>query len=180
MSRQSTPGKLPLTLQVRALEPIKKGALILVPAFGELWQDDDEVKHTLRDTEGVVHQAMLSHVALSVYGKQDRRRKAETKITHDTHYKVLSPLLAGKAAKLREVVVENLAPFWAVLRCPHSKSLHNMELTSAIFRDSGLELQSGSFPKTPLSCTFNVEVPIMRNVAPISQGDVLCLPFTDE
>ena len=41
VSRQSDEGKLPLILQVRALEPFKKGTLVLAPAYGEIVDSEE-------------------------------------------------------------------------------------------------------------------------------------------
>jgi hypothetical protein len=178
ISRLSADGKLPLTLQVRALEPFKKGALVLAPALGELLQADAEADSRLARSQGVVHEALLSHVKLNVYaGQMDRRRKSDTKAVKTTPFVIHSPLLAGKSQKNRSACVENLAPFWAVLRCAGTSSWHNMELDSATLSDPGFELKGGSFPKIPQTAGFRVELPILRNVSPISKGDVLCLPF---
>ena len=131
-------------------------------------------------SQGVVHEALLSQVKLNVFaGQADRRRKSDAQAVKTTPFVIHSPLLAGKALKNRYACVENLAPFWAVLRAEPG-SFHNMELTSAIFRDAGVDLKGGNFPKIPQAVAFSVELPILRNVSPISKGDVLCLPFLDE
>ena len=44
ISRLSAEDKLPITLQARAREPLKKGSIVLVPAVGEIVPDDDDAK----------------------------------------------------------------------------------------------------------------------------------------
>ena len=183
ISNLSADGKLPLTLQVRAMEPFKKGALVLIPAFGELLHDADEASIQLTRSQSAVHEALLSHVKLDVLSVQwDRRRKTDAQSVKTTPFVIHSPLLAAendKTQKQRSVGVENIALFWAVFCCVGPRSYHNMELTSVVFRDPGFEVKGGCFPKSSQAVAFNVEVPVLQNVSPISKGDVLVLPASE-
>ena len=76
--------------------------------------------------------------------------------------------------------MENIAAFWAVLRCAGPKADNNMELDVLVFRDAGCEVKGGQYPKFPKGVELSVELPIIRNVRPIEKGEVLCLPFRDE
>ena len=168
-----------MTLQVRALQSFKTGALVLTPAFGQLLPANADADLQLGRSHGALHEAMLSHVKLNVLAvRRDGPRKDRSVKT--TPFVIHSPLLAGKSQRLRDACVENLTPFWAVLRCAGPRSCHNMELDSTIFGDPGMDIKGGSFPKTSHAAAFNVELPILRNVSPIKKGDVLCLPFLDE
>ena len=75
--------------------------------------------------------------------------------------------------------MENLAPFWALLRCVGPRADHNMELDVGTFRDAGFETITTAFPKMRKGIVFTVNMPIARNSKPISAGEVVCLPSVD-
>ncbi len=55
-----------MTLQVRARNQIKKGALVLVPAFGDTWPVPDKDSHPLAPIpKGALHESMLQCVNVS-------------------------------------------------------------------------------------------------------------------
>ena len=179
VSSLSDEGKLPFTLQVRAKECFKKGALVLAPAYGEVAPKGRDGQ--MARSQGVLHDAMLSMLPLRVIaGHADRRRKVDIKEPRISTWEIRSPLLAGKTPKNRDQCLENLAPFWAVLRCAGPRASHNMELDHVVFSDSGFEVKGSKYPKLPSSLQFSVEVPILRNICNIEKGEVLCLPFFDE
>jgi len=179
LSRLSDQGKLPFILQVRALEPFRKGALVLVPARGEILPgtvEDDQLAHS----QGVVHEAMLPHVQLKLIAGSHRRRRASDTEPKITPFVIRSPLLDGKKKKDQDTCMENIAPFWAVLRCVGPKASHNMEFDTMVFRDTGCDAKTGQFPKLAKGVEFSVEIPILRNVSHISKGELLCLPFFEK
>ena len=180
VSRRSDKDKLPFILQVRAKQAFKKGTLVLAPAYGELLPKDSDTELQLARSQGVVHAAMLSHVEVEVAaGCGDRRRTAESREPKVTKFVIGSPLLDGKAPKTRQGCMENLAPFWALLRCAGPRADHNMELDSVAFRDGGFDTIANDYPKMRKGVVFTVQMPIARNSSHISQGEVLCLPFVD-
>ena len=123
---------------------------------------------------------MLSHVEVQVVTANcDRRRTAESREGKVTPFVIGSPLLAGKAPKNRDGCMENLAPFWALLRCGGNTASHNMELDTMVFRDPGFAIKAGTYPQIPKGVEFTVEMHIARNVSHISKGEVLRLPFLD-
>jgi hypothetical protein len=179
VSRQSDEGKLPLILQVRVLEPFKKGTLVLAPAYGEIV--DPKVDFKKAPSQGVVHDAMLSKVELTVIaGNIDRRRKASVAEVTRTSFDIHSPLLAFKNPKSRSTCMDNLSPFWALLRCASQKSCFNMDLEILSFSDAGCDLKGIKYPKVAKGVGFAVEIPIARNSCNVEKGDILCLPFLAE
>ena len=173
-------GKLPFILQVRALEGFKKGSLVLAPAYRELLRKDSDAQHQLVRGQGVVHTAMLSHVEVNLtVANGDRRRRDEDRPKRTTEFIQFSPLLAGKAAKNRHDCIQNIVPFWALLRSVGPRAFHNMELDVLVFRDHGFDVVGSQYPRLPQGVEFTVQIPIARNVAHVSKGDVLCLPCFD-
>ena len=167
-SRLSDQGKLPIALQVRALEAFKKGSLVFAPAYGELLPNDSDAQLYLARSQGVAHAAMLSHVGVKVVvACGDRRRTLETR-------------LVGKASKNRDSCMGNIVPFWALLRCAGPRAEHNMVLETVVFRDPGFVLKASQYPHIPKGLEVTVEMPIARNVSHISAGEVLRLPFHDQ
>ena len=131
----------------------------------------------LARSQSAVHAAMLSYVDVTVKtsARTDRRRKEDPNEAKSTGFRMLSPLLAGKALGN----LDNLAPFWALLRSSGPRAPHNMELDEVVFRDQGFEAIGGSYPRLPKGLQFTVHVPIARNTSHISEGEVLCLPCFD-
>ena len=179
----SDPGKLPLILQVRANVAFKKGALLLAPAHGELLRKDSDAGRDFVQRNGpnpqtqVVHPAMLSHVELDVMtGSIDLRVRGGQDGTK-SKWLLYSPLLAGKNKNTRDDCLENIAPFWSLLRCSSSAVPHNMELESMSFKDGGFDSRVPAFPKLQKGSVFTVQLPIARNISYISKGEILCLPF---
>jgi hypothetical protein len=174
----SDQGKLPLTLQVRALQPFKKGTLMLVPVSAEVLPEDDEAGRTLARTVGAVHLAMMSQVQMKVIAASTADRRHKNITTRTSPFVIRSPLLDFKIKNKQEGCLENVAPFWAVLRCSAPKACHNMEIDTVLLHDAGFDVKGGQFGKMPKCAEFCVEIPILRNVSHISKGDVLCLPFS--
>jgi hypothetical protein len=95
-----------------------------------------------------------------------------------------SPLLVSRtvvhnAAKRggKEPEIENVAPFWALLRTGGPFASHNMEIDTVSFRDLGFEVQGSMYPKPPKGINFTASLPVARNVTPIYRGEVLTLPY---
>ena len=177
-SRLSDDDKLPFVLQLRALEPLKKGSLVLAPAYGRLLPQGADASRDLARSQGVLHAAMLSHVDVKVVAASNDRRFKKEGLTRESAFLIFSPLLAGKPATHRADCMKNLAPFWALLRCPGFRSPHNMELDTMVFRDAGFDAKG--YPQVPKGVSFTAQIPIARNVCHIAAGDVLTLPFDDE
>ena len=91
-----------------------------------------------------------------------------------TNLEVRSPLVQAKGKNL-EKILENLNPFWAVLRCPEPHSCPTMELETQKFMDLGCQASCSKYPKSVVQ--FSVEIPIMRNKCHIGKGEILTLPF---
>jgi hypothetical protein len=137
--RLSDEGKIPIVLQLRAKEPFKKGTLHLAPAFGDVIAADGKAL-----SKGVIDDSMLQAVSVMVHsGVADKRRKCDTGKTVD--FRIRSPLMAGKTTTSRTTCLENLAPFWAVLRCGGPKSVHNMELHTAVLGNHKFEHAGKSY-----------------------------------
>ena len=180
VARQSDEGKLPLTLQVRALQSFRKGTLVLAPAYGELLQVGVDIWEA--PSQGVIHAAMLSKVPLVVRaGKPDKRRKADIDGCQSTVFEIRSPLFGAKSLKERSACLENLCPFWALLRCASPKpEEHNMELENTIFQVSNVDVKDCKFPRLTKTMALTVDIPIARNRRAIEKGEVLCLPFFEK
>ena len=178
----SEEGKLPFVLQVVAMEAFKKGTLVLSPASGEVVQSKCiESPSASAPSQGIIHASMLSTVHATIYsGMKDRRKKEATESGKTAHFVIRSPLLDGKKVKCRQSCMENLVPFWAVLRCFGPRCSHNMELEDITFSADGFEPKAGKFPKSLKNMQVTVDLPILRNVSNIAKGDVLVLPFFDQ
>ena len=126
-----------------------------------------------------VHSAMLSTLPLNVVAsRRDKRIKVdEKKADVVTKMEVRSPL-TKLTAKTHDKLLENLNPFWAIVRCACPKSLNNMELETIACTDLGFEVPGSKFEKSGLK--FVLDVPILRNICVIAQGEILSLPFSDK
>ena len=176
VSTVSETGKSPLVLQVRALGSFKKGTLFLVPAYGTLLLKSVTQAAKLSQTKGSVHKDMLSHVDVLVTSTvRDKRRTHKDKVENQSMV-IHSPLLEKKS-KNDDQRMENLAPFWAMLHAGGPIATHNMEMDVVSFGDLGFEVRGSGFPKQPKGVSFNVSLPVARNVCHISAGDVLTLPY---
>ena len=201
ISMHNEDGKLPIILQARAKEYIKKGALTFVPAYGTLTKGKLDEENKAR-SQAVLHDAMLHKVELTVTVQRKFKKAATAAATSEEaeseeqpkrgkkagpeviveHYVLSSPLLLSKKKPSLEGLGEstkNSNPFWAVLRCAASKSVHNMQMEHLCFQALGATTKA-PFPKFPKGMDCHVEVPILRNVSTISQGEILTLPFTEE
>ena len=77
VSRLSVENKLPFVLQLRASENMKKGSLILAPAYGHILLHGADAATDLERarSQGTVHASMLSHVDVKVAMVSTVRRK---------------------------------------------------------------------------------------------------------
>ena len=176
VSMISEQGKLPMTLQLRALTPFKKGALVLSPSGGQLIAKEKTDDPQAAPSQGVIHEAMLTEVDVTVISKFGTVKR-DPDNSKDTAFVLRSPLLGGKAVKNRESCLENLPPFWALLRTAGPRAQHNMELTTENFRDGGIDIKGASYPKLGRGVEFFTSFPVARNSSHIAKGEVLCLPF---
>lgn len=89
-------------------------------------------------------------------------------------------MLAGKATAKRDKCLENVAPFWALLRAPSPSARPNMEMHFVTLRDQSFDAIAG--PKE-LRALKNVqttaEIPFAINTANIEQGEILILAFEE-
>ena len=91
----------------------------------------------------------------------------------------MSPVMHGRKGAEREKCLQRLSPFWAVLGVAGAKRRSNMEIELMIFREQAFLPSSNDFPKVPAGASFQVSVPILRNVTPIEKDEVLCIPPFD-
>jgi len=197
--------KLPITLQVRAKVPFRKGTLVLAPAYGQckrtptmITEQQPDIETVAKEHTGVLHASMLLKVPLfvTITGKTDRQVIAASsdeapketpkgnqtgkQIIREKHgFDMFSPLLEGKLQKNRATSMENLPPFWAVLRYGSPKAVHNMKIETVPFSDLGFDVQGTRYPQLDKSLEFLAYVPILRNTSDIEKGDILCLPMFD-
>ena len=75
--------------------------------------------------------------------------------------------------------MENLNPYWALLRCRSSKDPSNMVLEEQPFTDGGLDLKAAKFPPLPRGFRMKTSVTIARNSSNIERGQVLVLPWSE-
>lgn len=177
VSRLSDEDKFPLTLQVRALEAFKKGTLVLAPAYGYLIEACNGGDVAL--SQGLLHRAMLSKLALSVSATvRDKRCKPKVNQSdRKTAFEIRSPLLAARKHTKFADLLENIPPFWALLRGASPKQPHNMELENTPFTDSGFDVKGVQFPKVAKGFELIIDMPIARNCCNIEKDEILCLPF---
>ncbi len=76
--------------------------------------------------------------------------------------------------------MDNLPPFWALLKCGSPNACHNMEIETIVFTDGGCQAADSKYPKISKLIGFAVDIAIARNTSCIEQGEILCLPYSDE
>ena len=106
-------------------------------------------------------------------GKKNDQSKNVT-----TVFQVRSPLAKKPKANTEDKRLQNLNPFWAILRCADAKSCNNMELHSLTFKDLGFSVPGATYGSSQLE--FRVEIPILRNITNIAKGEILTLSFIDQ
>lgn len=178
----------PVILQARATRYFKKGALVLSPGCGvnDLLSPAQRAdpREMFKNSDGVLHLAMLKHVELTVALVVDKRKTTNTeknKEPRELTFLLPSPVLAMKNTKTRKSSLVNLSPFWAVLGCPGGNASHNMELEVVTFTEKGFDSAAGQYPKLPNGSigSLRVGAPIFRNVSSIEKDEVLCMPFLE-
>ena len=180
VSRLSEDDKPILILQVRAKQAFKKGTLFLPPACGQILSENDPVACG----KSGLHSSMLTSVELRAT-LDFRLPKSQSKDGRTAIMSLYSPLHCAKNSKAREEVLDNLPPFWAVLRCGSPKTKPNMELLTPVLVDGAFDNKSACttssmlFPKFPKQLQYSVSLPILRNSCNIAEGEVLCLPIVD-
>ena len=182
--------KLPITLQVRAKDSFRKGHLILVPFGGQLIEADKESELQVYKTSGTVHESMAAAVGLTarMAPSSKKRKRTEQAVSQDTRqdsirkYHLLSPLLAGEAASSHDgTCLDNVPPFWALLRAPSPHSLANMQLQYFTLQDQGFtdNLCDVAF-KAKKCWQATVTIPFAVNTVPVAKEDILILPWEIE
>ena len=198
--------KLPLVLQARATAEFPaKGKLLLFPYTDNIQFDSADTarfleKHGGESWElwqksglccclhktGTLHEAMHMAVAGSaVTSKKGKRRRIG-----DGHvapppdinlgFVCISPLLQGKEQKKRNAVLENVNPFWALLRAPTTHATPNMKIDTLVVTVPSCTVDAGEPHKGwkfQADHRFTVSLQYAVNTRPIKEGEVLMLPF---
>jgi hypothetical protein len=176
-------GQKPLIcFQVRASQSFRKGTLVLAPGGGSKLKiaKGQELEHSKMDGRiKKLHGAMLSETSLEVFIKKRAPEKrgpfddVPSQEKQKMRFRILSPLLTETND---ETPIENLPPFWAMLRSKSAAHTPNMEMEEMIFGDQGFQ-SSGIFPKLVKSASASVSMFVARNTCIIDKGDVLTLPW---
>ena len=198
--------KLPLVLQARArAEFPAKGKLLLFPHTDNIQFDSADTarfleKHGGESWElwkksglcaslhktGTLHEAMnmavAGYAATSKKGKRRRTGDGHVEPPKDINigFVCLSPLLQGKEQKKRNAVLENVNPFWALLRAPTTHATPNMKLETLVVCVPSCTVDAGEPHrgwKFQADHRFTVSLQYAVNTRPIKEGEVLMLPF---
>ena len=185
----SEKGKLPYKFQVRVRnETYKKGELVLVPYAQQALVSQESADalgtFTAKETEKVLDESLCAVAEISVHAALDGRSAEAKRAKRDGSQPTVeqkcymqSPLLQGKAAKLRDDVYSNLAPFWAVPRCGRTLAgNNNMALIYVTLDLPPLKNAGAGVSKAP---AFSAMMQVMTNTKTVRPGDALCLPLTD-
>ncbi len=165
-------GKLPFVLQARATRDFKKGELFLVPySAASVFRDDDIELRKLTATKNVIHEMLISRVALTVHGSC-KSAKAHV----EDSFIIPSPLWHAKVAKDRLSASSTVSAYWAVLRT-HDESAANMLVETLSVDVPNVTAIGGAKLPATKGHKWSVSVAAMRNSQKISKGDVLCVPF---
>ena len=78
---------------------------------------------------------------------------------------------SSQDGKAEDLNTELIHPFWAVLKCPNVKSVHNMQLSMEDFVVPKQWCKIDGAQK-PVVQTV-VTLPVLRNILPIEKDDVL-------
>ena len=119
---------------------------------------------------------MVSKVRGEIQEKvqKDGRTKVAGGEPRITDYDLISSFVHNPPKKGGEM--PNVHPFWAVIKCKSSRSVHNMELSTEEFLVPRTVLKGAN--KNMLQAT--VTLPVLRNVEAIEMGDVLTLPYDED
>ena len=121
---------------------------------------------------------MLSSLKIKVVAsRKTPGKRNDPRLNVTTVFQVRSPLAKKPKANTEDKRLQNLNPFWAILRCADAKSCNNMELDSLTFKDLGFSVPGATYGSRQLE--FAVEIPILRNVTNIAKGEILTLSFID-
>ena len=176
VSRQSKPGKAPLTLQCRVKEDCKAEELVLVPgnAVVQIITADREDGQGKKKKE-VLHPSMLPKVQGCIQESLKDRRFREFSQPHDNKQRLFdltSPLFSKTLKKGGDLEPQDVPPYWAVLKCIKAQSVHNME-----FVEKTVVLPHAWFKGLPASTlTTTISIPVLTNCVPLEKGDVLTMP----
>ena len=122
---------------------------------------------------------MLSSLKIKVVAsRKTPGKRNDPRLNVTTVFQVRSPLAKKPKANTEDKRLQNLNPFWAILRCADAKSCNNMELDSLTFKDLGFSVPGATYGSRQLE--FAVEIPILRNVTNIAKGEILTLSFIDQ
>ena len=122
---------------------------------------------------------MLTSLKIQVVAsRKTPGRKNDPSKNVTTVFQVRSPLAKKPKANTEDKRLQNLNPFWAILRCAGAKSCNNMELDRVTFKDLGFSAPGAAYGSRQLE--FAVDIPILRNITNIAKGEILTLPFIDQ
>ena len=84
-------------------------------------------------------------------------------------FSLMSPLVASPFKKDEEAKMCNVHPFWAVIRCVNSTSLHNMKL----YLEEYVVPQSVFKGCLKPNRNTVITLPALRNIVALEKGDIL-------
>ena len=127
----------------------------------------------------------MAVAGFAVTSKKGKRRRtgdghAEPPKDINIGFVCLSPLLQGKEQKKRNTVLENVNPFWALLRAPTTHADPNMKIETMVLGVPSCTVAAGEPHrgwKLHNDHRFTVSLQYAVNTRPISEGEVLMLPF---
>ena len=202
---------IPFRFQVRATRAFKKGDLILCPWVSpacaapfvpsgsqptgalDTSKTCKIVDETLRSSAKLHVRGEVSATQAAAESKSKPKGKAAAKEDEvdaagsqptdaGEEYIILSPLLQGKNSKQRAAAYSNLAPFWAVTRCPKSPGdSYNMAAQTVAMDFAAPKDRVGTRLK-PLGAgpKWSASLEVMINTKAVKAGEVLTLPFNSD
>ena len=179
ISRQSPIDAAQLSLQCRATEKFAPRGLVLIP--GNAWIDlllhrkPEESEHAAlrQKKKPAIHKSMVPKVCGGsiLQSLKDGRIKSMPE-RPAVPFELTSPLVKKPAKRGEEIDTASVHPFWAVIRCMGSKSIHNMEMTLESFVLPHATLKG--LDKPPALQT-TVTLPVYRNIVAVDENDILTL-----
>ena len=147
-----------------------------------MFDDGDAVALRAR-SKGAIHEAMCSQMFMTVRvgpPVKGKKRAADQEACCEFNFLVRSPLLAGKAQAKRKDCLDNVNPFWALLRASGPSAKPNMEMERVTIRDGEVDTRHCPALKAPKNYEIWVEVPVAKSVSHLEKGEVLTLPYHEE
>ena len=127
-----------------------------------------------------LHSAMLRTLSMTVVAEhKDRRLKtSEKQKPVISNLLIRSPLVEAKAKDVhdKDKTLANVNPFWAILKCDTTNTMHNMEIVEHKFIDQGCKVPLSDVQA--LKIEYSASIPMLVNMVNIAKGEILTLPFT--